>query len=174
MHYIKLDRADQLPEELNTVVREAQRKNQTVVLATGAFDLLHDEHKRFLQLASQVGDMLLVGIESDRRVGILKGEGRPVQDEAKRWQQVVALPPVTMAFVLPDHFDNREDYLGLIMTIRPHILAVSSHTPHLDRKQALMTLVGGEVKVVHQHNPNISTTQLLQKDQSHSPRKSVL
>src|SRR3990172_12032671 len=52
-----------------------------IVLVTGVFDLLHDEHRNFLKVAKKAGDFLIVGLESDTRVRALKGVGRPVHDQ---------------------------------------------------------------------------------------------
>jgi bifunctional ADP-heptose synthase (sugar kinase/adenylyltransferase) len=76
---------------------------------------------------------------------------------------VAALSFVDCAFVLPDDFVNRDDHRNLIATIRPNILAVSSHSPFIEKKQQIMSEFGGSVKVVHQHNPQVSTTEILKK-----------
>jgi rfaE bifunctional protein nucleotidyltransferase chain/domain len=161
MPYAKASSPSSLPKAVDELVQHARQNNQTLVLATGVFDILHQEHLHFLEKAKAVGDVLLVGIESDQRVRQLKGEGRPINTELIRWQNLDQLRLADAVFVLPDQFGNREDYVLLIETIRPQILAVSSHTLHIDRKQAVMKLVGGEVRVVHDHNPAISTTQIL-------------
>ena len=139
-------------------------KNQ-VILVTGVFDLLHSEHIAFLQEARGLGGKLIVGIESDERVKKLKGEGRPVQTANDRKKCIEALGFVDMVIVLPNQFETDDDHLQLLKSIKPAILAVSSHTPHLNVKQRLMKIVGGKVVIVRQHNPSVSTTKTLQKMQ---------
>lgn len=136
-----------------------------VVLVTGVFDLLHREHILFLHKAQSLGGTLLIGIESDSRVRKIKGEGRPIQNEKERVQALVDLGIADNVFVLPETFSTADDHRKLLSEIRPDILAVSSHTAHLLEKRALMSEIGGQVIVVHEHNPCISTTiSLLQKE----------
>ncbi len=137
------------------------RLGQRVVLVTGVFDILHQEHRNFLTKAKGMGDILVVGIETDARVRELKGRERPINDENKRLQQLNELGAVDRSFLLPESFSNEKDHLALLIDIQPDVLAVSSHTPFLSQKKKLMQRVGGELEVVHQHNPKVSTTKIL-------------
>jgi rfaE bifunctional protein nucleotidyltransferase chain/domain len=152
-----------LPDDVEAVVNQAHQRGKKVVLVTGVFDILHAEHQTFLRKAKAVGDVLVVGVESDARVKVMKGEARPINPEETRRQQVAESGSPDAVFILPEAFSSLEHYQGLVHHLKPAILAVSSHTAFLDRKQALMAEVGGEVKVVHDHNPAISTTILLQQ-----------
>lgn len=133
-----------------------------MVLATGVFDLLHIEHRRFLAAASAVGDILVVGIECDQRVREIKGPGRPRQKQPTRLRQLQSLAFVDVVFVLPRDFSHPAAHRSLLQILRPAVLAVSQHSPHQDKKAALMTSIGGALQVVHAHNPAISTTKLLE------------
>lgn len=156
----------QIPTPILNLVEATHRRQQKVVLATGVFDLLHHEHIHFLQRAKASGDVLVVGIESDARVRQLKGEGRPVENQVIREQKVASVPGVDGVFVLPEVFDQPEHHLELLKILRPEILAVSSHTPHLENKQKLMALVGGRVEVVLEQNPEVSTTKLIDEQKT--------
>lgn len=136
-------------------------QKQNIVLVTGVFDLLHQEHKTFLQKAKAIGDILIVGVETDMRVRKMKGEGRPVQNEQTRLSVIQKLPYVDEVFILPEAFSSPQDHEELISFIKPHILAVSSHSDHQDKKRALVEKHGGSLQIVHEHNPNISTTKIL-------------
>ncbi len=153
-----------LPPVVEAVARAARQQHQTLVLVTGVFDVLHREHLRFLHKARAVGEVLLVGLESDLRVKHIKGDGRPVNDESTRWRNLMDLKIADQVFVLPEAFSQPADYRSFIQHLRPQILAVSSHSPHLERKQQLLAEIGGQVKVVHQHDPSISTTLLLAQE----------
>ncbi len=163
MPYAKAKSSSELPESIQDCVSKAHAHNQTIVLVTGVFDLLHEEHKQFLIKAKAEGDVLIIGIESDVRVRQLKGEGRPRMNEAERVAALESLLIADQVFVLPEEFSAPNDYVSLITRLKPHILAVSSSTPYIDRKQAVMDMVGGIVKIVHEHNPAVSTTQILQQ-----------
>lgn len=152
--------------QLLTRVQALRKEGKIIVLVTGVFDLLHEEHKRFLKKAKKVGDVLIVGVESDVRVKQMKGEGRPVNNQFRRLQAVTELNDVDLAFVLPEDFSTPAAHEQLIADLRPHILAVSSHTNHLENKQRILEKYQGKVKIVHQHNPDVSTTQIINHQHS--------
>ena len=133
----------------------------TIVLATGVFDLLHSEHKKFLTAAKKSGDVLLVGLESGARVRQLKGSTRPLNPISIRLRHLAHLNLADYVFKLPQNLDTQKGREDFIQKLHPHVLAVSSHTPNLAEKNRIMHLVSGCVKIVHQHNPSISTTKLL-------------
>ena len=139
-------------------VAAAHKAGQKVVLVTGVFDLLHQEHRNFLEKAKAAGDFLLVCLESDARVKAMKGPDRPKQAQAVRAAALQKLPYVDAVAILPDDFASPAQHDALIKEVLPAILAVSSHSPHLDKKQAILAKYGGNVQIVHQHNPEISTT----------------
>lgn len=146
---------------LAELVREVRNIRGKVVLATGVFDLLHEEHRLFLTKAKEAGDVLVVGVESDVRVKRLKGDSRPVWDEGKRVGEVAGLEMVDYAFVLPEAFDRDDDYEALIRELRPDVYAVSGHSPFMDNKVRIMEKFGGVVSVVHAWNPQVSTSRLV-------------
>jgi len=144
-------------------IEKYQQQHQKIVLVTGVFDVLHQEHLNFLKKAKAEGDVLVVGIESDVRVKQMKGEDRPLNTQDIRKYNLEQTKIPDLVLILPEDFSNRDDHEQLIKTIKPTVLAVSSHTSHLAVKQEIMSKYGGEVKVVHQFNPDVSTTQILKK-----------
>jgi cytidyltransferase-like protein len=159
MHPCFVKTKEYYPSFLSPPVTEVKKP---VVLVTGVFDLFHKEHATFLMRAATYGKTLLVGIETDERVKIIKGEGRPVEPLSVRAQRIHDLPYVTAAFVLPDTMGDKRTQMQLLEYIKPNILAVSSHTNHLEEKQKSMHTIGGELLIVHQHNPEVSTTKILE------------
>jgi len=147
--------------QLHKKRQDFKKRKQKVVLATGVFDLLHKEHKRFLRAAKKQGDLLLVGLETDERVKKLKGLQRPVWKLKKRLEKTAELPVVDYVFSLPNKFDATVDHKKLISLLKPQILAVSSHTPHLKEKQSLINKYGGKLKIVLFFNSDISTSKIL-------------
>ncbi len=141
---------------------------QTLALATGFFDLFHSEHRHFLAKAKSVADFLLVGVEADLRARQLKGFHRPYQPQFQRAFQLSQLRVVDLVVLLPLNFSQahiRDLFLGLV---KPQILAVSSHSPNQPAKRSLVEKYGGRLLIVHQHNPQISTTILTQTLYNHS------
>lgn len=139
-------------------LHEAQKK---IVLATGFFDLLHEEHIHFLRAAKAVGDVLIVAVESDERARVLKGEGRPIETQSLRLTKLT--PFADYLISLGADFNNPQAFESLIAAVKPTHLAVSSHTAHQDKKSALVEKYGGTLKIVHTHNPSVSTTIQIQQ-----------
>lgn len=151
----------EIPSQVLRVAEAAHTQGGTLVLVTGVFDVLHDEHKHLLQEAKKQGTHLVVGIESDARVKRLKGPNRPINDQIERQRQLEAWQVADVVFILPEAFNTPQEHSRLIELIQPDILAVSERTPHLAAKQKIMKRWGGRVRVVLAHNPAVSTTQLL-------------
>ena len=84
-----------------------------VVFTNGCFDLLHPGHLALLEAARALGDVLVVGINSDASVRALKGEGRPLLPEAERAEALSALEPVD-AVVVYDEPTPREIVAALL------------------------------------------------------------
>lgn len=155
---------DKPPQELLDFLSSVKGiPDACLVLATGVFDVFHSEHDLFLRKAKAMGTHLIVGVESDVRVRQIKGEGRPINDQAARCRQVAAHPSVDFCFVLPEQFSKPEDHKQFIAAIQPRYLAVSSHTAHLDKKQVVLAQFGGDVVVVHEHNPAVSSSLIIGK-----------
>lgn len=153
----------QLIEDLKNVLNSAQDQKQKIVLVTGVFDLLHQEHLFFLKKALALGDILLIGVESDQRVKQLKGKNRPINKLAFRIKNLeMKMSKNVQIFALPEEFSSPAAHRHLIKMIKPDYLAVSSHTDHLVEKRRILKNAGGELVIVHQHNPKISSTQIIQ------------
>lgn len=76
-----------------------RERNARLVLTNGCFDLLHVGHVRYLQAARQLGDALVVAVNSDRSVRRIKGDGRPLTPENERAEIVAALECVDRVMV---------------------------------------------------------------------------
>src|SRR5206468_7048107 len=74
-------------------------EGRSLVFTNGCFDLLHPGHVRYLAEARALGDALVVALNSDRSVRVLKGEGRPILDEAERAEIISALEVVDYVVV---------------------------------------------------------------------------
>jgi cytidyltransferase-like protein len=152
-----------LPEELKVLLQVRQRSHSRLTLVTGVFDVLHQEHRQFLQAAKKLSGILLIGLESDQRVRQLKGRGRPINAVAKRKENLQQWGIADVIFYLPSDFDQEQVRQNWLQVIKPDYLAVSSHTPFLAIKKRELQAVGGQVKIVHQFNPQISSSKLINK-----------
>ena len=99
--------------ELGAQLRRAGRR---ISFANGCFDVLHAGHVRYLQAAKQQGDVLVVGINSDRSVSALKGPGRPLLPAEARAELVAALDPVDYVII----FDELTAE-AMLSELRPHV-----------------------------------------------------
>ena len=95
---------------------ELRRKGRRVAFANGCFDVLHAGHVRYLQAARQQGDVLVVGVNSDRSVSALKGAGRPLLPAEARAELVAALEPVDYVVI----FDELT-VEGILSELRPDV-----------------------------------------------------
>jgi rfaE bifunctional protein nucleotidyltransferase chain/domain len=95
----------------------AFREKHTLVFTNGCFDLLHRGHIYYLSRAREMGDLLVVGLNTDRSVSVLKGPDRPVNDQQARAEVLGGLAFVDYIILFPE-----ETPLKLITTLRPDIL----------------------------------------------------
>lgn len=100
---------------------------QKLVFTNGCFDLLHRGHIHYLYEASELGDKLIVGLNSDASVGILKGENRPVKNELNRSEILAALSAVDLVIIFED-----KTPLSLIKKVKPDVLVKGGDWPVKD------------------------------------------
>jgi len=81
------------------------------IWTNGCFDILHIGHIKMLQYARSLGDNLIVGIDSDRRVKELKGDSRPINNQDDRKELLLALSCVDNVFI----FDSKEEMCSLLV-----------------------------------------------------------
>lgn len=87
---------------LQTIRAQLRTAGQTVVFTNGCFDLLHPGHVRYLQQARDLGDVLIVALNSDRAVQALKGAARPILKEQERAEVMAALGCVDYVLIFDD------------------------------------------------------------------------
>ena len=109
-------RAYDMPNTLALVAR-LRAAGKTIVFTNGVFDLVHPGHVRYLQHARQLGDALIVGVNSDRSVRAIKGAGRPITPEAERAEILAALACVDGVVI----FDEDTPHAA-ISAIQPDVL----------------------------------------------------
>ena len=114
-------------EGVRQLVRERRELDGKAVFTNGCFDLIHTGHLRYLSDARDLGDLLIVGLNSDRSVREIKGPARPIIPQDQRAEVLAALEFVDAVTV----FDE-PDPLELIKTIEPDILVKGGDWP-LDR-----------------------------------------
>jgi len=102
---------------LNIAVKRRRKAGQKMVFTNGCFDLLHAGHVSYLESARHLGDYLVVGLNSDKSVRKIKGQGRPVNSEAMRAQVLAGLAAVDYVVIFHDTTP-----LNIIQNIVPDVL----------------------------------------------------
>jgi rfaE bifunctional protein nucleotidyltransferase chain/domain len=132
--------ADELARQLELHRSEGQR----IVLTNGCFDVLHSGHTRYLNQAKQLGDVLVVALNSDQSVRRLKGAGRPINQVADRAAVVAALSCVDYVTV----FDT-PTAAPLIRQLRPEVYAKGGdYTPEMLAETPAVEEYGGRVAIL--------------------------
>ena len=149
--------ADELARQIEAHRREGQR----IVLTNGCFDVLHRGHTRYLNQAKQLGDVLVVALNSDSSVRKLKGPDRPVNHEADRAAVIAALSCVDHVTV----FDTPTP-IPLIELLEPDVYAKGGdYTPEMLAETEAVERYGGTVTILD-YVPEHSTTAVLERIRS--------
>ncbi len=134
------------------------RGHQKIVFTNGCFDLLHIGHVRYLQEAKRQGDLLVVGVNSDRSVKALKGPQRPIQTENDRAEILAALGCVDFTIIFDEETPEK-----LIRQIKPNVLVKGGDwkIEQIVGSEFVLSL-GGEVKSLLFIDGK-STTKIIEK-----------
>ncbi|MGR0161520.1 D-glycero-beta-D-manno-heptose 1-phosphate adenylyltransferase [Paenarthrobacter nitroguajacolicus] len=147
--------------ELARQVADHRREGRRIVLTNGCFDVLHRGHTRYLNQAKQLGDVLVVALNSDSSVRKLKGPDRPVNQEADRAAVIAALSCVDHVTV----FDTPTP-IPLIDLLRPDVYAKGGdYTPEMLQETEAVERYGGTVTILD-YVPEHSTTAVLERIRS--------
>ena len=122
----------------------ARKNGARIVLANGCFDLLHVGHVRYFEGARALGDLLIVGVNSDEQVRALKGEGRPFMSERERAEIVASVRAVDIVTIFPEPTVEQ-----LIRAIRPDVHAKGTdYTEETVPERDVVRSYGGRVAIV--------------------------
>lgn len=145
-------------DRLAAVAARWREAGRTVVFTNGVFDLVHPGHLELLAACAEMGDVLLVAINSDASVRRLKGPQRPVYPEAERAEILLALRWVDAVTV----FDE-DTPIEAIRSARPHVLVKGAEygSGQIVGEEFVLGL-GGRV-VRHPMRPGHSTTQIVRR-----------
>ena len=133
-------------EELFDRSENLRAAGKKLVATNGCFDLLHVGHVRYLRAARALGDLLAVGLNSDRSVRELKGSGRPIMTEIDRAEILAALECVDLVTIFPEMRATR-----FLAAARPAIYVkggdYSSETLNEEERAALKE-IGAEIRLI--------------------------
>ncbi len=131
-------------EELLRIVKDLKVKGKRIVFTNGCFDLLHIGHVRYLEEAKALGDVLVVGVNSDASVRKLKGSKRPILPEGERTEILSGLGCIDYISL----FDEI-DPLKLITSLQPNVLVKGGDwTKEQIVGREVVEKSGGEVVII--------------------------
>jgi rfaE bifunctional protein nucleotidyltransferase chain/domain len=130
----------------------------TIAFANGCFDILHVGHIRYLQDAARVADVLVVGVNGDASVRVLKGEGRPLMPAAERAELISAIRGVSYVTIFDENSPSR-----LLQALRPDFQCKGTdYTPESVPEGEIVRGYGGKVVIVGDPKDH-STSAVLEK-----------
>lgn len=131
-------------KDLQRIIEDLKKNGKRIVFTNGCFDLLHVGHIRYLEKGKSFGDVLVVGVNSDQSVRILKGPKRPILPEGERAEILSGLGCVDYITL----FDEPTP-LELISSLQPHILVKGGDwTKETTVGKEIVERSGGEVVII--------------------------
>ncbi|MDE2025837.1 MAG: adenylyltransferase/cytidyltransferase family protein [Patescibacteria group bacterium] len=150
---ISVNQAAQISQSL----REAGKR---IVLTGGCFDLLHVGHIKLLEKAKEAGDVLLVLLESDKKIAESKGNHRPIHTQEERAYILSSIRFIDYVICLP-YFSSNGEYDNVVTKIHPSIIAVTEGDRGIEHKQRQAKSVDASISEVITYIPNKSTSASL-------------
>jgi len=133
-----------LREELPPLVDRLRHEGKRIVLANGCFDLLHVGHIRYLAGAKELADILIVGVNSDQSIRLLKGPPRPLFPQEERAEILAALACIDYLTIFPELTVE-----ALLLALKPDIHAKGTdYTEESVPEAAIVRSYGGRVAIV--------------------------
>lgn len=145
-------------EELSVELAVHREAGHRIVLTNGCFDVLHVGHMLYLREAATLGDVLVVGVNSDAQVRKLKGEGRPVYAQHERLELLSELESITYLVVFEE--PTAQQLIGHVM---PDLYVKGGdYEPEQIVEHPLLQELGIEVRVLA-HQPGLSSTEVIDR-----------
>ncbi len=153
-------------ETLGRILEQKRSAGQKIIFTNGCFDILHRGHIEYLSAASDLGDVFVIGLNSDDSVRRLKGESRPAIDQDSRALTLASFEFVDYIVVFDE--DNPAD---LIREIRPDYWVKGGDYKHYEElpEYSALTEAGGKVKLIPLVE-GFSTTDIYKKIQGQAGR----
>ena len=144
--------------DLQKIIKTWKKGNQKIVFTNGCFDILHLGHIKILSESKRLGDKLVVGLNNDESVKILKGKNRPVNNNYQRSMMLAALSFVDLIV-----FFEEETPYNLIKLVMPNVITKGGDYEEKDVIGGdLILSMGGEVNIIPLL-PNLSSSKLIRK-----------
>ncbi|WP_297453844.1 D-glycero-beta-D-manno-heptose 1-phosphate adenylyltransferase [Persephonella sp.] len=140
------------------IINRWKKEGKKIVFTNGCFDIIHAGHVDYLEKAKALGDVLVVGLNSDESIRRIKGKDRPVNIQEHRKRVLEALKPVDLVIIFEEDTPER-----LIKEIKPDVLVKGGDWSIENIVGAdFVKSYGGEVKTID-FVYDISTTKIIEK-----------
>ncbi len=162
-YYVRLTKQITTVKELDTLCNVYHMEGKSIVFTNGCFDILHSGHVNYLNRAARLGDIMIVGLNTDESIHRLKGVNRPINPLSDRIEVLSALHAVThlITFGTPENDTPSE----LIKAICPEVYVKGGDYSKKDLPEAeLVESHGGVVRILS-HIPDHSTTRVIRQIQ---------
>ncbi|MBE2189371.1 MAG: D-glycero-beta-D-manno-heptose 1-phosphate adenylyltransferase [Desulfobulbaceae bacterium] len=144
--------------ELAKILQEKSEQGKKIVFTNGCFDILHAGHVKYLEQSKQMGDVLVIGLNSDDSVRRLKGDSRPVNNQIDRAIVLSALRAVDYVC-----YFEEDTPLELIMKLKPNIITKGGDYTIKDVVGGEFVINNGGEVVIIELVPGKSTTSTIQR-----------
>lgn len=148
-------------EHISHVIKNLKNQNKKIVATNGCFDILHVGHVKYLAQAKELGDILVVGINSDNSVKELKGPTRPINNEQDRAEVLAALSAVDYVVIFEEI-----DAINFLSMVKPDIYAKGGdYTVESLPESKTVLQNGGKIEFI-KFVDGKSTTNIIEKAKS--------
>jgi rfaE bifunctional protein nucleotidyltransferase chain/domain len=129
-----------------------------IVLTSGSFDLVHLGHVKYLARAKELGDVLVVGVDSDDKIRRRKGEDRPMVPEGERLEMLAHQRPVDLIFLKQEEGEK----WALIKAVRPHVLVLTKDHSYSEEDLAALREYCGAIEVLERQSAVTTSERIRQ------------
>ncbi|HEX8103987.1 MAG TPA: adenylyltransferase/cytidyltransferase family protein [Solirubrobacteraceae bacterium] len=149
-------------EDIARLVGHLKGLGSKIVLTSGSFDLIHLGHVKYLAKAKELGDVLVVGVDSDAKIRRRKGPDRPMVPEEERLALLAYQRPVDLAYLKSED----EARWALIKAVEPDVLVVTEDHPYDDAEQRALLEFCGRIEVL-ERQASVTTSERIRQMYMH-------
>jgi len=144
-------------KELTKIIEDLKKQGNTIVTTNGTFDLMHYGHVKLLEFAKQQGDILVIGINSDKSVKKYKGKDRPIIKDKYRSEIMASIEYVDYVMIYDD-----PDCLKFVESMKPNVHVNASTYGYNCIERPIVEKYGGKIELFNIIKGH-STTEIIKK-----------
>ena len=145
-------------DQLHAKVQHLKGVGLRVVLTSGSFDLVHLGHVKYLAKAKELGDVLVVGVDSDAKIRSRKGDDRPMVPERERLEMLAHQRPVDLLYLK----DGEEERWALIKAVEPDVLVLTADHSYSEEDLEGLRGICGKIAVI-ERQADVTTSERIRQ-----------